>query len=279
MKTLSHLQIIQQEQKVQEKHTEGCVVCGQELVYAETSIMQTCIYCGREQESSIHCPAGHFVCDRCHRSDALGMIEVITANSKTTNPLEMAREIMSLPSVNMHGPEHHSLVPAVLVAAVRNLSREDVSSRPLPENGRQSPDLDRRIRETLLRSSQLPGGICGMWGTCGAAIGAGIGLSVLRKLTALTKQGWGETNREVGEILQRVGAYGGPRCCKRSTYSALLAAVEILERDGTAKFPEEAHKLPVCKDFRRNQQCLKEQCPYYPKPKLQIDNNATTGEK
>lgn len=236
----------------QEEHNVGCVVCGKELIYAESSQLQTCIYCGKEQDSSIHCPEGHFVCDECHRGDAIGMIEVITSNSKKTNPLEMAREIMALPSVHMHGPEHHSLVPAVLVASVRNLGVE-VDSK--------------RIRETLLRSSQLPGGICGSWGTCGAGIGAGIGLSVLRRLTALSKEGWAETNREVGEILQRVGAYGGPRCCKRSTYSAILSAVEILERDGFVQFPEEAHKLPVCKDFWRNQQCLKEACAYYPRPK------------
>ncbi|MHB1652080.1 MAG: DUF5714 domain-containing protein [Desulfitobacteriaceae bacterium] len=233
-----------------EDHNIGCGVCGKELVYAETSQEQTCEYCGRVQESSIHCPDGHFVCDDCHRTDALGMIEVIVQNSTQQNPIVLAREIMSLPSVHMHGPEHHALVPVVLLASLRNLGVE-VDSK--------------RLQEALLRSSQLPGGICGSWGTCGAAIGAGIGLSVLRRLTALKKDGWAETNREVGEVLQRVGAYGGPRCCKRSAYSAILAAMEILERDGVAKFPQEAHNIPVCKDFWRNQQCLRDECPYYPR--------------
>lgn len=233
-----------------DEHQVGCVVCGKELIYAETSLAQTCTICGKVQESSISCPDGHFVCDKCHRSDAVGMIEVLALNSKKESPLDLAREIMALPSVHLHGPEHHVLVPLVLLASLRNLGVEVSESR---------------LQEALLRSSQLPGGICGSWGTCGAAIGAGIGLSILRRLTALKKEGWAETNRETGEILQRVGAFGGPRCCKRSTYSAILAAVEILERDGVAKFPPEAHEKPVCKDFWRNQQCLKEECGYYPK--------------
>jgi len=124
---------------------------------------------------------------------------------------------------------------------------------------------DGQIGDALYRAGQLPGGICGSWGACGTALGAGIALSVLRHLTAVKKQGWGETNHEVGEILQRVAAYGGPRCCKRSTYSSLLATIEILERDGIANFPEEAHQLPVCRDFWRNQQCIKDECPYYPR--------------
>lgn len=233
-------------------HKAGCVICGKELVYEVTSELHTCSLCGRQQESNVYCPEGHFVCDDCHRNDALGMIETITVNSKTINPIKMAQEIMSLPSVHVHGPEHHSLVPAVLLASVRNLGLKIEASQ---------------ITEAIRRSAQVPGGICGNWGTCGAGIGSGIGFSVLRGLTPLIKEGWGETNREVGEVLQRIGAYGGPRCCKRSTYSALLAAVEILERDGVVKFPAEVHSLPVCKDFWRNEQCLKEQCPYYPRRK------------
>ena len=116
----------------------------------------------------------------------------------------------------------------------------------------------------------MPGGICGSWGACGAALGAGIGLSVTRRLTSLKKEGWGEANRDTGVILTRVGAYGGPRCCKRSTYSALLAAAEILERDGVVQFPEEAHQVPVCKDFWRNKQCIKNECPYYPPVREQV---------
>lgn len=243
------LQISLPEHKHEGKHREGCLVCGKELIYGEKAEKQVCMFCGKEAESSITCPDGHFVCDDCHRADAAEIIEILTARSEETNPVKMAQEIMSTPAFNMHGPEHHLLVPAVLLACMRNLG---IETEP------------RQMRDALFRAGKLPGGICGSWGACGAAIGAGIALSVHRRLTALKKEGWGETNRDVGMILARVGAYGGPRCCKRSTYSALLAAMDILEQDGV-HFPEEGFAPPVCKDFWRNQQCLKEECPYYPR--------------
>lgn len=231
------------------KHREGCLICGKELVYNEKAEKQVCLICGKEAESSIFCLNGHFVCDECHRADAAEIIEILTTRSEEKNPVKLAQEIMAAPVFNMHGPEHHMLVPAVLLASMRNLGTE---IQP------------QQMRDALFRSSKLPGGICGSWGACGAAIGAGIAFSVSRRLTALKKEGWGETNRDVGMILARVGAYGGPRCCKRSTYSAVLAAMDILKQDGV-NFPEEGFVLPVCKDFWRNQQCLKEECPYYPR--------------
>jgi len=231
-------------------HVAGCLVCGQELAYEEKAQDQTCIYCGQVQSSSMHCPQGHFVCDTCHSANATKMIEIITEKSQGQNPIELAQEIMDSPPFHMHGPEHHVLVPAVLLTTLRNQGVEIT---------------DGQVKDALHRAKQLPGGICGSWGACGTAIGAGITLSVLRHLTAVKKEGWGETNNDVGEILHRVAAYGGPRCCKRSSYSSLLAAMAVLERDGIAEFPAAAHKNPVCKHFWQNQQCIQEDCPYYPR--------------
>lgn len=231
------------------KHREGCLVCGKELVYSEQSRTQECMYCGQRQNSTICCPDGHFVCDACHRGDARHQLEHIFANSKETNPFRLARTIMATPAFHMHGPEHHQLVPVVLLTCLRNLG---------------VPIETKQIKDALVRADQLPGGICGNWGACGAALGAGIALSVMRRLTSLSKETWGISNRDTGLILQQVAAYGGPRCCKRTTYAALTAAIEILERDQVAQFPPDAHTRPMCGDFRRNQQCLHAECPYYP---------------
>lgn len=38
------------------------------------------------------------------------------------NPLVPANELMEHPAVHMHGPEHHLLVPAILVTASNNAS-------------------------------------------------------------------------------------------------------------------------------------------------------------
>ena len=232
------------------EHREGCLVCGKELVYSEQSRNFQCMYCGQNATGTIYCPDGHFVCDACHRGGAVRQIEIMCSQSTETNPFRLAKAIMATPFVHMHGPEHHQLVPVVILTCLRNLG---------------VPIKPHQVQNALIRAGQLPGGICGNWGACGAALGAGIGLSVLRRVTSLSKDLWGVSNRDTGTILQQVAAYGGPRCCKRSTYLALTAAIAILERDGAVQFPESAHIPPVCGDFRRNQQCLDLGCPFYPR--------------
>lgn len=233
-----------------EKHTEGCMICGKELIYGENAETHTCFYCKKEYTSNISCADGHFICDECHQADSDQILKVILEASLSTNPIELAREVMASPAFQMHGPEHHLMVPLVLLTALKNL-------------GVKVTDV--HMKNAWLRAKPIPGGSCGSWGACGAAIGSGIALSVLRGLTPLSKEIWGQSNKDTGEILQHVGAYGGPRCCKRSTYSALLAAMKIIERDKIAEFPKGSHDIPKCKDFWRNNQCLKTECPYYPR--------------
>lgn len=232
------------------KHTEGCMICGEELSYSENVQTYSCSLCKKEFSSTISCTHGHYICDECHRTDSNQIIKVILETSLSTNPIELAREIMATPVFQMHGPEHHLMIPLVLLTTLKNLGMNITNTQ---------------MNNAELRAKQVPGGSCGSWGACGAAIGTGIALSVSRGLTSLSKEVWGQTNRDTGEVLQSVGAYGGPRCCKRSTYSSLLTAIKILERDGIVLFPEAAHKVPVCKDFWRNKQCIKTECPYYPR--------------
>lgn len=233
-----------------EKHTEGCMICGKELIYSENAQTCTCFYCKKEFTSNISCAHGHYICDECHRADSDQILKVILEASSSTNPIELAREVMASPAFQLHGPEHHIMVPLVLLTTLKNLGVKIT---------------DTQMKNIWLRAKQIPGGSCGIWGACGSAIGTGIALSVLRGLTPLSKESWGQSNRDTGEILQYVGAFGGPRCCKRSTYTSLLAAIKIIERDKVAVFTEEAHEIPKCRDFWRNKQCLKKECPYYPR--------------
>ena len=70
----------------------------------------------------------------------------------------------------MHGPEHHAIVPGAIIAAVRN------TGYPVPEGA---------IEKALERASKVPGGWCGLYGDCGAAVGVGIAVSVLTTLLLL----------------------------------------------------------------------------------------------
>ena len=86
-------------------------------------------------------------------------------SSTEKDPLLLLEEIMDLPSVHMHGPEHHAIVPSVLLTALRN-------------NGERM-NYDTALSEICKRAKQVPGGTCGYWGVCGAAAGAGIFMSVM----------------------------------------------------------------------------------------------------
>lgn len=123
----------------------------------------TCSICHKEFMSNAECEAGHFVCDACHRGD-LSMIEATCLASTSTDPSEILTELMLLPGVHMHGPEHHILVGSSILAAYRNAG-----------NG---IDLPSAMREMSRRGGQVPGGVCGLWGTCGAAVSCGIAFSI-----------------------------------------------------------------------------------------------------
>ena len=105
----------------------NCGVCARPLVYATESVAKTCALCGKEEAALIYCPAGHYVCDYCHSKAALEVLRQVLDSSKTTDPAAILEQVMSHPAVPIHGPEHHAIVPAAIVAAVRN------SGYPLPE--------------------------------------------------------------------------------------------------------------------------------------------------
>jgi hypothetical protein len=143
------------------------MVCGQELYYTpEMSLRAKCFYCGKEDITSVFCLEGHFVCDECHRKDLLEIVEQICIDSNIIDPAELALCIFDLKRLNMHGPEYHSIVPAVLVSAYGNIMKE----KDIPA-----------IKEAISRGRAVFGGICGTHGACGACIGVGIAYSIIHK--------------------------------------------------------------------------------------------------
>lgn len=169
----------------------------------------------------------------------------VLASSTSTNPVEIMELVISRPSVPMHGPEHHAIVPAALVAAVRNAGyhiSEDV------------------IEKTIARGSKVPGGWCGSYGVSGAAIGLGIAVSVLTKATPLTGRQRALANEATQFVLSRM-LDGHPRCCKRASRNALIAAVAFLrERIGIDLL---VSGTISCSYSERNKECVKEECPYF----------------
>jgi hypothetical protein len=224
---------------------ENCGVCGRPLVYATESVSKTCALCGKEEKTAIYCPVGHYVCDACHSKAAIEVLREILATTKKTDPAAILEQVMGHPSVPMHGPEHHVIVPAAIVAAVRN------AGYPLPEGA---------VEKAIERASKVPGGWCGLYGDCGAAVGAGIAVSVLTGATPLTgKQrtlALASTSQALSRMLDEQ-----PRCCKKASRIAVQSTVDFLKEHLGINLPQNGK---VCCTYPlRNQQCAREKCPYY----------------
>ena len=101
-------------------HESGCLLCGKPLVYWPEAKSRVCAICGKTFEANCACEDGHFVCDDCHRAGADAFFLPLLLSSTEKDPLKLFEQVVSLPRVHMHGPEHHCIVPCVLLTAYRN---------------------------------------------------------------------------------------------------------------------------------------------------------------
>lgn len=117
------------------------------------------------------------------------------------------------------------------------------------------------LEEIKSRGSEYPGGSCGLWGCCGAAVSAGMFMSIVTKATPLTGKSWGLSNRMTAEALKAIGELGGPRCCKRNSFTAAVAAVKFTAENLGVQMeaPEEIR----CGFSGENRECIRKKCPYY----------------
>jgi hypothetical protein len=194
--------------------------------------------------SNVTCIAGHFVCDSCHVSSPNDLIETFCISASSNNPLALAESLMNHPSIKMHGPEHHFLVPAVLLASYYN--------KPELVEERAS-----KIQEARRRAKAVLGGFCGSHGNCGAAVGVGIFTSLINDNTPLATEAWKESNRMTARSLSKIAEHGGPRCCKRNSFLAIESAMDYL-----AGFISQERKV-VCTFSHLNKECKKTDCPYF----------------
>ena len=226
---------------------EDCGVCGTPLIYGTEPVAMECAYCRQEERTLIYCPNTHFICDSCHKHDALEITRQILHASVSDNPLELFEQIVAHPSVSMHGPEHHGMVAAIIVAAARN------SGCPLPLKA---------VDAALARGEKVPGGWCGFYGACGAAIGLGIAISVLTRATPLTGKERSLALKATSVALANL-VDGDPRCCKRASRKAIETAIEYLEQNlGITLSKDDGIK---CRHSQRNKECSGDRCPYFDK--------------
>ena len=231
------------------KDNQACLICGRPLAYTVQAREMTCAVCGQAFPSNAACEAGHYVCDRCHSQAGRAAILLYCQDCPDKDPIRIAQAMMDLPSIHMHGPEHHVLVGAALLCAYHNC-------------GGAVADYPAALDELGRRGQRVPGGICGLWGCCGAAVSAGIFLSVAADATPMAGQAWGLANQLTAACLEAIGQVGGPRCCKRDSFLAIRTAVDFCRARLGVSMP-----LPGairCTHSARNRECLGRRCPFSP---------------
>ncbi|ROQ90141.1 DUF5714 domain-containing protein [Desulfosoma caldarium] len=231
-------------QSIALRRRSGCMVCGEPLCYAPSERLQTCTYCGDRFLSSAHCVKGHFVCDACHSGDALAVMEHLCLSSNETDLILLMDKIRRHPAMPVHGPEHHALVPAVIVTASRNAG-EAVS--------------DEAIRSALRRGSQVPGGSCGFMGCCGAAVGVGIAFSILLEANPVKGRQRCVAQQATLAALAAISSLDAARCCQRDSWIALKKAAELSE-PFLGRSLSANHTLK-CRQQARNLECEGARCP------------------
>lgn len=229
-----------------EENFKGCLICGKPLIYPGDTVMRRCALCGEEKPSDAVCEAGHFVCDDCHSKDGAAVRAKLLVSDER-DPIALFLDIARTPGVHMHGPEHHCILPCVLLTAYKN-------------NGGDI-DLGECLDEAWRRGKKISGGSCGFLGVCGAASGAGIYASILTDATPLTADVWDIPQRMTISCLQRIVETPGARCCKRTSRQSIEAAVEFTKERFGIDMPL---SRPKCEFSPQNKECLHLRCPYFP---------------
>ena len=207
----------------------------------------SCFFCGVEGEG-YKCINGHFTCLTCLETKSPEEALIRICMLKPSRDLvELADRCMLHPSIPMHGPEHHYLTSCVVLGWLKALGLRVTEGM---------------MRAAVKRSIVVPGGSCGSMGLCGAPVGVGAALAVILKSTPLKPKERTTCINAVRMGLELVEEIDGVRCCKASTYSALMVASKVVKQ---VLGVGEVLSSVRCSFSNKNPDCLGSKCPFHPK--------------
>jgi MoaA/NifB/PqqE/SkfB family radical SAM enzyme/SAM-dependent methyltransferase len=224
----------------------GCMVCGKPITYLSEEQECRCAYCRKLFSANALCENGHYVCDACHAEDGLKVIQHICLNTTETDMIRLLGQIRRHPAIPMHGPEHHAIVPGIILAAYRNAGGEISDS--IIENG-------------VKRGSFVAGGYCAFMGVCGAAVGVGIAFSLILDANPLMPDRRKLVQRSTQAALAEISKLKAARCCQRDSWLALKKAASLSKTYLPVTLKSENDL--ICKQKRQNKECMGQECPLY----------------
>lgn len=173
---------------------------------------------------------------------------------KSKNPIDIFCNIAHMDYVRIHGPEHHVLDGAALLTAYYNAGG--------------IIELQTSLNELMKRGLQMPGATCGMWGVCGAVSSMGAALSIIDGTGPLSSDSsWGKHMEFTSKALRSLSQVGGPRCCKRDAFLSFQKVIEYINENYNVEL--ESSRIQCCFS-EKNEQCIKEKCPFYKKTKKKV---------
>ena len=192
-----------------------------------------------------------------------------------TDPLEPALGLMRDGVVRFHGPEHHYLTAACLCAAWCNALGEDkrehlerhyLTAACLCAAWCNALGEDKRehLERLLSRCARIPPAVCGYYGVCGDSMAAGACASELLGANYLSGESWQRVNELTARTQAAIAASckRGPRCCKRTTFAAIIAASGWIR--GTLGIDIAVREGFRCPFHSENKQCLGRGCGFFP---------------
>lgn len=228
---------------------DECLICGAPLKYSEHDELMECAICHKKENSKTACENGHYICNECHTQGMDSILGLCLAE-KSKDPIYIIKNLMDLPFCHMHGPEHHVLVGSALLTACKNAGGDI--------------DLPKALSEMQARGKKVPGGACGFWGACGAGISAGMFVSIVTGSTPLAVKEWQLSNYMTAGALGAIAANGGPRCCKRNSYLAIINAVAFSKKYLDVEMEIKLSSIR-CTHSAQNNQCIGKRCPFFKK--------------
>lgn len=78
---------------------------------------------------------------------------------------------------------------------------------------------------------------------------------------------WGKHMEFTSKALCSLSQVGGPRCCKRDAFLSFQKAIEYINENYNVEL--ESGRIECCFS-EKNEQCIKERCPFYKKTKKKV---------
>jgi hypothetical protein len=224
----------------------SCVVCGKMLHETAGETLQ-CTYCGQREKSDFTCENNHYVCEPCRICTPTEIIHKTCLACPLDDPLSLANLLMHHPAFPMFGPEHHLLVPAILLTVAHNAGHEVA--------------LDSLLRRSMKRAARFGLGSCASMGVCGAAVGVAIAVSLLIGADYTKPKERKTVLQASASALTAMTSLPAPRCCKASVYSSLSVGTAYLRREMGLSIP--SFSCPTCQFQEHNAECMRNECPFF----------------